>query len=632
MAFRCSAFCWWRTGKSTLLVDADLGGEGVGGVGVEVGGAGGEGLGHAGSEASAGGVDEGIALHEAVEGDAGDGVAASDGVEGFDFREVQLVQGGSVVGVGGMGAGGDEHVADTFVHQALNAVLGVVAAGGVRQFGAVDFDEVGRGGEGGAELGAFGVDANGFPGVAGEADEEGVNVCGRVFGEAAAEEEGGVSGQGLFRGLEEGVPFVWRDRGGLFDEFADAASVAVHEGLAKAGFGAGVDPETGEALLAQQGFHTVSLGSASETEHRGPGAGPADGAGGIDGFAADGPDDFPAAGHVVVGVPVGKDESALYGRGGAATEEGTGGGIGLVHREYHEAQTAKCNPFSGCFQLGHGGCLCHEHCMIDSLALIAGKGAYPVELAISARAQGVKRVEVVAFRGETRKDIEQVADEVRWMYVGQLQALLDALYGFDAVHAVMAGQITPSHLFNARLDKPMRDLLRRLPRKNADTIFGAVGDELASIGIELLPASRFMERNLASAGVLTSREPSDQERADMRQGFELAKRCAELQAGQAVAVKRGTVIAVEGFEGTDEMILRAGKVGGEGCVVVKVAQPGHDMRWDIPVVGTTTMKNLRKARCTCLAVEAGRAILLEREALVKAADTAGIAVEVVEAS
>jgi DUF1009 family protein len=124
----------------------------------------------------------------------------------------------------------------------------------------------------------------------------------------------------------------------------------------------------------------------------------------------------------------------------------------------------------------------------------------------------------------------------------------------------------------------------------------------------------------------------DQDKQDIRQGLELAKACARLQAGQSVAVKQGTVIAVEGFEGTDQMILRAGKIGGEGCVVVKIAQQRHDMRWDIPVVGTRTIRNLRKAKCRGLALEAGKAILLEREEVLRQAAEAGLFLVVLESA
>jgi DUF1009 family protein len=267
--------------------------------------------------------------------------------------------------------------------------------------------------------------------------------------------------------------------------------------------------------------------------------------------------------------------------------------------------------------------------MTSSLGIIAGRGTYPLELAESARAQGVQRICALAFHGETSRHIRNVADEVRWVHVGALAAFLEAFRAFHIDRAVMAGQIRPSNLFLTRLDKPMRDLLARLPRRNADTIFAAIGAELAVLGIELLPASQFMESRIPQqTGVLTRTQPEAQDLADIQQGFVLAKTCAKLQAGQSVAIKRGTVIAVEGFEGTDRMIRRAGICGGPGCVIVKVAQENHDMRWDIPVVGLRTLHSLRKARCRCLALEVGKAILLERERFLSGADQAGISIVV----
>jgi DUF1009 family protein len=253
-----------------------------------------------------------------------------------------------------------------------------------------------------------------------------------------------------------------------------------------------------------------------------------------------------------------------------------------------------------------------------------------MELARSARAHGVKRVVGIAFKGETRKEIESLCDDVSWLHVGHLASFREASAAAGVDQAVMAGQISPSNLFLARFDKPMRDLLSNLPRRNADTIFGAVADELAQLKIELIPAHRFLESCQVSPGVLTGTQPDEGQWEDIRQGMELAGCCARLQAGQSVAVKEGTVIAVEGFEGTDEMILRAGKLAGEGCVIVKVAQPDHDCRWDIPVVGMSTLKSLKKAKCRCLAIQADQVIVLERENLVATADETGICVVAVE--
>jgi len=266
--------------------------------------------------------------------------------------------------------------------------------------------------------------------------------------------------------------------------------------------------------------------------------------------------------------------------------------------------------------------------MTDSaLGIIAGKGAYPLELAVSARAQGVPRIVAIAFRGETDRAITRLADEVRWMYVGQLDPFLKAFPSMGVSRAVMAGQITPRNLFVVRVDAAMRALLHRLPHRNADTIFNALGEELRGVGVELLPANLFMERSMPAAGVLTPRTPDVREVADMRLGFEVAKTTSHLKIGQTVVVKEGTIIAVEAFEGTDAAIRRAGKVAGPGGVVIKVAQPGHDMRWDIPVIGARTMESLRKAGITALALEAGRAIILEREKVVSRAAHLKVAIQ-----
>ena len=263
--------------------------------------------------------------------------------------------------------------------------------------------------------------------------------------------------------------------------------------------------------------------------------------------------------------------------------------------------------------------------MPETLGVIAGLGSYPWQLARSAHAQGVKRVVAFAFKGETERVIAKHADEVVWMHLGSLQALLDAVQAKGVTKLVMAGQIKPTRLFNLRLDAKALAVLRTLKVRNAHTIFGAIGDELRAIGAELLPAYCFMETEMPAAGTLGRRAPDERELADIRLGAKVAKITSGLEIGQTVVVKEGTVLAVEGFEGTDETILRAGRLGGPGAVVVKVAKLGHDMRFDIPIVGLRTFKMLKKAKISCLAVEAKRTILLEREKLAAEADRLGIA-------
>jgi UDP-2,3-diacylglucosamine hydrolase len=266
------------------------------------------------------------------------------------------------------------------------------------------------------------------------------------------------------------------------------------------------------------------------------------------------------------------------------------------------------------------------------IAIIAGTGVYPRLLAESARAQGVKRITAVAFKKDTDPRLESVADEVHWINFGQLGKMLTALASMKVSHAVMAGQITPTHLFRVRMDAKLIAVLKSLPERNAESIFGAIGAEVEALGIELLPASSFMEAHMPAAGLLSERAPSDEEMHDIQIGFHVAKATSGLDIGQTVVVKHGTILAVEAFEGTDATVLRAGKLGGAGAVLIKVAKPGHDMRFDIPVIGLKTVKTLRKAKISAVAVEAGKAIMLEREEIIRRMNTLNIAFIAMDAS
>jgi hypothetical protein len=262
---------------------------------------------------------------------------------------------------------------------------------------------------------------------------------------------------------------------------------------------------------------------------------------------------------------------------------------------------------------------------IGHLLLIAGRGVYPLELARRAREAGVQRIDALCFNGETDRALARRVDRTTWVPVGSLNAFLDAARKFGARDAVMVGQIRPTNLFRVRLDEPMRRLLATLPVRNAETLFGAAGVELGRVGVTLRPASLFMESAMPRAGVLSGRAPTDQEARDLELGARVAKRVSGLDIGQTVVVKTGTLLAVEAFEGTDQAILRAARLGGPGAVVVKAAKRGHDMRFDIPVIGLHTFRTLKKARISALGVEAGRTILLQREELVEQARRLSIA-------
>ena len=261
---------------------------------------------------------------------------------------------------------------------------------------------------------------------------------------------------------------------------------------------------------------------------------------------------------------------------------------------------------------------------IDSLLLFAGRGAYPIELAASARAQGVRRIFCIAFKGETDRRMRDLADEIRWMPVGRLRLLLDTAREAGIRDAVMVGQITPTKLYRVQMDRMLIRLLRTLHPRNAETIFGAFAELLTKMDIHLHPASRFMESTMPDPGLLGRRAPDAAQEADIRLGVRIAQATSGLDIGQTVVIKEGTVLAVEAFEGTDQAIRRAGRLGGPGAVVVKTAKRGHDMRFDIPVIGMRTMKHMRRAHVGVLAVEAHRTILLERARLEQEANRLGL--------
>jgi DUF1009 family protein len=190
----------------------------------------------------------------------------------------------------------------------------------------------------------------------------------------------------------------------------------------------------------------------------------------------------------------------------------------------------------------------------------------------------------------------------------------------------MVGQIHPLALFSTTFDDVSKEFLNDLPVKNAHTIFGKVADTLESADIKVMPASCYMDDCIPGSGTLTTREPDQKEQADINFGYEIASQICGLDIGQTLVVKDGVILAVEAYEGTNKAILRGGKLGGKGCVVVKVAATGHDMRFDIPVIGIGTVSKLKKAGITALAYQAGRLILLDREKVIKKANDLGIAI------
>jgi len=266
--------------------------------------------------------------------------------------------------------------------------------------------------------------------------------------------------------------------------------------------------------------------------------------------------------------------------------------------------------------------------MSDSLGIIAGNGEFPLLLARTARAQGLRTV-AAAFEGETDPEITRVADEVEWVRIGQLHRLIEVFTRRHVTRAVMAGGITPANLYkNLSLDFRMIAVAARLKIRNAQTIFGAIAEECAKDGVMLLDPRPFLGDAVPQRGPLTRRVPAAEEQDDIAFGFPIAKAVAGLDIGQTVVVKRGTVLAVEAFEGSDECIQRGGQLAGEkgGAVVVKVAKPNHDFRFDIPCVGRRTIESCVAGRIAVLAVEAGATLLLDRPGVLAAAEQNRLAV------
>jgi DUF1009 family protein len=252
---------------------------------------------------------------------------------------------------------------------------------------------------------------------------------------------------------------------------------------------------------------------------------------------------------------------------------------------------------------------------LDTLGIIAGNGVYPRLLAHAAQKAGVKKIVAAAFTGETDPDLKQHVHLIEWMRVGQLSRLLKFFNQNKVHHAIMAGQIAPKNLFDLRPDLKALMLLGKLKQRNAESIFAAIADELARIDVDLLPAATFLEDSLATAGLIAGVKLSRREEEDVDLGWKIAKEIARLDIGQTVIVKNGTVVAVEAFEGTNEAIRRGGALAREGAVMVKVAKPNQDMRFDAPVIGVETIRVAVEAKLRVIAVEAGKTLLLEPKAI-----------------
>ena len=275
-------------------------------------------------------------------------------------------------------------------------------------------------------------------------------------------------------------------------------------------------------------------------------------------------------------------------------------------------------------------CLFQIRCLaqapLHALGIIAGDGVYPRLLADAARKAGVKRLVAAAFTDETDPILEQHVDVLEWMRVGQLGRLLKFLRRQDIHHAIMAGQIAPKNLFDLRPDLKAVMLLGKLKQRNAESIFAAIADELAKIEVDLLPATTFLKDSIAKLGLIAGPKLSSREEYDIELGWNIAKEISRLDIGQTVIVKNGTIVAVEALEGTNETIRRGGALAGEGAAMVKVAKPNQDMRFDVPIIGVETIRVATEAGLRVIAIEAGKTLFLQADAIANLAGAGSISI------
>ena len=252
---------------------------------------------------------------------------------------------------------------------------------------------------------------------------------------------------------------------------------------------------------------------------------------------------------------------------------------------------------------------------VESIGIIAGNRSLPLVFARQARAAGVKRLVAVAFEEETDPSIVSLVDEVVWLKVGQLGKMIAAFTDRKITQCVMLGQIAPKNLFHVRPDLRGMAVLFRLRERNAHTIFGAIASELKKDGVELIEATPWLAPLMPGLGFHLGRKLTAEQREDVDFGFKTAKEISKLDIGQLVVVKGCTVLAVEGFEGTDRCLARGGELAGEkgGAVAVKVSKLNHDMRFDVPCLGPQTIETCARSGVAVLAVEANKTLLLEKD-------------------
>ncbi|HEX3232514.1 MAG TPA: UDP-2,3-diacylglucosamine diphosphatase LpxI [Pyrinomonadaceae bacterium] len=260
------------------------------------------------------------------------------------------------------------------------------------------------------------------------------------------------------------------------------------------------------------------------------------------------------------------------------------------------------------------------------LGLIAGNGKFPFLVLEGAKRAGTP-VAVAAIREETDPAIESLADRLTWVGIGQLGKMLRFFKNEGVDKAIMAGQVKHVQIFSRAIpDVRMLKMLLRLPRRNTDALIGAVANELASEGIELIDSTFFLKDQLPQPGTLTKRAPDERERSDVEYGLKIASGIAGMDLGQTIVVRDRACVAIEAMEGTDAVIRRAGELVRGRLTVIKIAKPDQDMRFDVPVVGVPTIESMKQSGATCLCLTAGKTLMFDREDMIALANKHKIAI------
>ncbi|MBL9153153.1 MAG: UDP-2,3-diacylglucosamine diphosphatase LpxI [Verrucomicrobiales bacterium] len=262
----------------------------------------------------------------------------------------------------------------------------------------------------------------------------------------------------------------------------------------------------------------------------------------------------------------------------------------------------------------------------QTIGLIAGNGLYPETFAAAARRAGVTRLAAAAFVDETDPKLEGLVDALEWMRVGQLGKMIKFFKAQGVTRAVMVGQIAPKNLFDLRPDLRTLKMLATVKVRNAESLFGAIAGELERDGILLLPATTFLDDLLPGPGHVCGPALKERQIEDADYGFRIAKEVSRLDIGQTVVVKKGTVLAVEAFEGTNEAIKRGGALGKGEAMMVKVSKPRQDLRFDVPVVGPATIETAAASGVNAIVIEAGMTLLLGKDEVVRLCGERGVSV------